>query len=338
MSTDVVVTTPPKTPITVGSRGLQLTTLDEMWRFAQAVAVSGLAPKGLERPETIFIALEMGAEVGLPPMAALQNIAVINGRPSLWGDAMLAVCRSSGVFDEGAFDEQVVEKPNGAIEATCTVRRLPNGKPVVRSFTLAEAKAAGLAGKQGPWSQYPRRMLQLRARSWALRDGFADVLRGFRAAEEEADLATVVATPEPPLAIPRDRPAASRLDQLMARLATTSPHQAVEDAAARKVAAGPNGTDPEPPPVDESQEWSPEVVRREEEAIAGALASAANIKAVETIRANLGSNPNLDGEALGRLDRLCTAMVADIKASRGERSNKGQRSFVPDESATEVGM
>ena len=163
-------------------RGLQLTTFDEMYRFGKCLAASGLAPKGCATPEQIVIAVEMGAEVGLPPMASVQNIAVINGRPSLWGDAMLGVCQGSGVFDFEAFEET-----DDGTTATCKVRR-KGGELCVRTFSMDDAKKAALVGKSGPWSQYPKRMRQMRARSWALRDTFADVLRGMMAAEEAQDM------------------------------------------------------------------------------------------------------------------------------------------------------
>src|SRR3546814_15538068 len=47
------------------------------------------------------------------------------------------------------------------------------------------------SGKQGPWSQYPQRMRQMRARAWAMRDGFADVLKGIGIAEEVRDFPVV---------------------------------------------------------------------------------------------------------------------------------------------------
>src|SRR3546814_17968193 len=56
---------------------------------------------------------------------------------------------------------------------------------------MDDAKKAGRAGKQGPWSQYPQRMLQMRARAWAMRDGFADVLKGIGIAEEVRDFPVV---------------------------------------------------------------------------------------------------------------------------------------------------
>ena len=174
-------------PISMGRRGVELATFEDAQRFAKAVVASGFAPKGMNEAGVI-IAMQMGAELGLSPMASLQNIAVINGRPALWGDAMLAICRASGVFDEESFEEVVEDTGKGALKATCTVRRLPNGRPVVREFDLSDAKMAGLLGKSGPWSQYPKRMLQLRARSFALRDAFTDVLRGFDCAEEVRDI------------------------------------------------------------------------------------------------------------------------------------------------------
>jgi len=199
MSDQLPATTQVKPPVVSGPRGLQLETLDDMWRFSECLVRSGLAPKGVATQEAIVIALQMGAELGLPPMASIQNVAVINGRPSVWGDAQLAVCQASPAFDHSAFLEELRDM-NGEFTATCTVRRLPNGNPVTRQFSMNDAKKASLAGKQGPWQQYPKRMLQMRARSWALRDAFPAELRGFITTEEARDLPaeTPETTPLPP--------------------------------------------------------------------------------------------------------------------------------------------
>lgn len=178
-----------KAPIEVGHRGLVLRSLDDMYRFAKYVAASGLAPKGLEKPEAILVALQYGFELGLSPAQSLQNIAVINGRPSLWGDTMLALCMSSPVWDDELFHEWFDGKPGtDGFTAHCRVARKGRKEPVIRSFSVADAKAAGLWGKSGPWSQYPARMLQMRARSWALRDAFPDIIRGCLAVEEAIDM------------------------------------------------------------------------------------------------------------------------------------------------------
>jgi hypothetical protein len=116
-------------------------------------------------------------------MQAMQNLAVINGRPSLWGDAVIALVRSSPLC------EYVIETDDGNT-ATCKVKRRGDPGEQVRTFSMEDAQAAGLKGKQGPWTQYPKRMRQMRARAFALRDVFPDVLRGLPVAEELLDTPT----------------------------------------------------------------------------------------------------------------------------------------------------
>ena len=158
------------------------TNLQEAMQIADILAGSELVPKNYQRkPGDILVAMQWGAEVGMHALQALQNIAVINGRPSIWGDAMLALVRASGLLD---FIKE--ELSSDGTTATCTVKR-KNEEPAVSIFTMEDAKKAGLAGKQGPWTQYPKRMLKLRARSYALRDVFPDVLKGMAIAEEEKD-------------------------------------------------------------------------------------------------------------------------------------------------------
>lgn len=154
--------------------------LDEAMRFADMLAGSSIVPKDyIGKPGNCLVAIQWGMELGLQPMQAMQSIAVINGRPSLWGDAMLALVKAHPAF------EWIKEECDGAV-ATCTIKR--RGEPeVVQSFSLEEAKRAGLTGKQGPWTQYPKRMLQMRARGFALRDAFPDALRGVVSAEEARD-------------------------------------------------------------------------------------------------------------------------------------------------------
>jgi hypothetical protein len=154
--------------------------LDEAMRFADMLASASIVPKDyIGKPGNVLVAIQWGMELGLQPMQAMQSIAVINGRPSLWGDAMLALVKAHPAF------EWIKEDCDGNI-ATCTVKR--RGEPeVTQSFSLEEAKKAGLTGKQGPWTEYPKRMLQMRARGFALRDAFPDALRGVISAEEARD-------------------------------------------------------------------------------------------------------------------------------------------------------
>lgn len=185
MNEMVTQQTPPS--IGINSRGVQLTTLEDSYRFAKAVVASGLAPKGYTKPEAVMIAIQHGAELGLSPMQSLASIAVVNGRACLWGDGLKALVEASPLC------EGIVETIDGAGEAmvaTCRAQRVGRDEPCVRSFSVADAKKASLWGKAGPWASYPARMLQMRARSWCLRDQFADVLCGLAVAEEVLDAPT----------------------------------------------------------------------------------------------------------------------------------------------------
>jgi hypothetical protein len=178
---------------TTQGRGLALQTFDDAMRFGKLLADSDFPPKDFRgKPASCVLAVQHGAEVGLGPMQAIQSIAVINGRPSIWGDAALALVMASPVCE---YVKETIEGEADAATAMCTAKRKGYPEPVVVRFSMADAKRAGLAGKSGPWSQYPKRMLQLRARGFALRDAFPDVLKGLVTAEEAQDYA---ANPESP--------------------------------------------------------------------------------------------------------------------------------------------
>ena len=196
-------------------RGLAMQSLDDMWRFAQYMAQSPFAPKGMDT-KAIVVAIQMGAEIGLAPTVAVRSIAVINGRPSLWGDALLGLCQAHHSWDPAAFEETVTETKDGLV-ARCTVRRR-GGKVTTREFTMVDAKRAGLASKAGTWQQYPKRMLQMRARSLALRDTFSDVLQGICSREEAMDIIDVEPTGDrkPPEREPGTSKTAALTKQLMA--------------------------------------------------------------------------------------------------------------------------
>lgn len=156
--------------------------VEEYYRLSTIVVKSGLAPKGFDGPEQVMIAIMAGAELGMPPMQALKSICVINRSPSLWGDGLMAIVRRDG--------HKISEWLEGDAEkmvAHCRVTRADNGEVSERVFSVADAKRAGLWGKAGPWTQYPKRMLQMRARSYAVRDALADSLMGISAIADPAE-------------------------------------------------------------------------------------------------------------------------------------------------------
>jgi hypothetical protein len=193
MSTEISTNTQP--------RGLSLQSVADAMKFSETVANSDFAPKDFRgKPASCMLAIQCGAEIGLAPLQALQSIAVVNGRPAVYGDAALAVVKASHVCD------YVIEACDGDGEqmvATCTAQRRGYPQPTVVKFSVADAKKAGLWGKSGPWSQYPRRMLQMRARGFALRDAFPDVLKGLVTAEEAQDYPQpiVAETPRQPVEV-----------------------------------------------------------------------------------------------------------------------------------------
>jgi hypothetical protein len=185
---------PKKELVEVGERGLTFRNLDSMYRFCVAVANSKEFAD-IDTPEQALMRVQAGAELGLSPIWSLTNIMIIHGRPSVWGDAMLGL-----VLNHPECEDVIETIENEGTEdetARCEVRR--RGRvPVVRKFSIADVRRAGLDRKvQSVHGSYPKRMRQMRARSWALRDAFADALRGLVAVEEVRDNGKVVARETP---------------------------------------------------------------------------------------------------------------------------------------------
>jgi len=171
--------------LSTNNRGFAPANLTEAIQFSDLLASSSIVPKAYQgRPQDILVCVQWGFELGLAPMQALQNIAVINGKPSVYGDAAMALVQASPVCDdvEEFFENEGSTNPT----AVCVAKR-KGRKPVTVKFSVEDAKRAGLWGKQGPWSAYPKRMMQMRARGFALRDAFPDVLKGMITAEEAQD-------------------------------------------------------------------------------------------------------------------------------------------------------
>ena len=163
------------------------TDIDQAMKISEMFAKSDIVPEGYRnKPANIFLAVSAGASLGLAPFQAMQNIAVINGKPSIWGDALLAMVRN----DKRCLSvKENVEGEGENRKATCKVSRLSNDgttEEISSSFTMLQAKQAGLLNRP-PWRSYPDRMLQMRARGFALRDAFADVIGGLITSEEAQD-------------------------------------------------------------------------------------------------------------------------------------------------------
>lgn len=206
-----------KAPVKYSDRGVVLGNLAEMFRFAQLVHESSIAPKGMDSPQKIAVCLQYGAEFGLAPMASLRAVKVINGIPSFSGDAALALVQASGKLAD-VQKEEFGEGDDYGFRVTTL--RVGSARPLATTFTIKDATRAGLWGKSGPWSQYPKRMLYYRALGFNLRDNFADVLAGAVIAEEAEDYPVAALGAGAVAQLPQR---ASAVDPLMETIGVTAP-------------------------------------------------------------------------------------------------------------------
>lgn len=176
--------------------------LDGLWRLAGVYVAAGVGPdvgvkaerRKLNQAE-MFTILSYGIAAGLTIPAALNNVYLCNGKPVIYGDGIPSLLLSSGkaLYRDGYIGEgedltawaELIR-----IDARGNPITMPDGTvfSVRREFSIRDARKAELLGKTGPWSTYTKRMLLMRARAWAARDGAADVLQGLGIAEEVEDI------------------------------------------------------------------------------------------------------------------------------------------------------
>ena len=216
--------------------------LTELMTWSDMVVNSGLALKGQNRA-AVVLCVQMGAEVGVSPAQAIQNICVINGKPSIYGDLGLALFkRDSKIY--ATFEERAPDKAYAQGEGWCKIV-LKDGTVVERTFSVDEARRAGLWTKQGPWQQYPGDMLMWRARWKAMRSTDPGVFKGL-AAREEQEYIIDAETRQPARSMPRTISAPDEITpQQVAALQHKSVIQAAEKVAPAQTATNaPQTTQP----------------------------------------------------------------------------------------------
>jgi hypothetical protein len=245
--------------ILVTDHGLDFGTFKGLWQLATLIFRSKVAPKELDSIEAICVVIAKGRTIGLDPFQSVESIAVINNKPLLFGATPLAVCRTSILWDETGFDEWFEQsgqriKGNPVTYADDTaavsqVKRIDSPDPKQCRFSVADAKRAGLWGKTNrdgsaaPWTAYPQRLLQARARGFNLWDNFGEALKGLAIRElnedhhppDIAELRRIPSAPE------RPQPAQERKG-LPIRTAHTEAKSAIEKARAPAESAMPVDT------------------------------------------------------------------------------------------------
>lgn len=268
-----------------GIRPIIPQSLEETFRYAQVVCKAGLAPSSYNLdpqnknseadPQKVVIGIMKGMEVGLPPMSALSNIAIINNRPSIWGDGAIGLIQSQGLLESMEVirhgemapgkEPSIADYPDD-YGYTIRMWRKGQSEPYEGTFTVRDAKRAHLWGNKNkkPWIEYPDRMLYNRARSYPIRDGFADVLVGLAIAEEARDIEERTEAPKDTSFLNDDEgeaPAEDETPQIeqqatpeMPDIETPEPVAAEDQAVAERTLEGEAETVPEESGTEAAQE------------------------------------------------------------------------------------
>lgn len=147
-------------------------TLVEVSSLAEVLAKSTLLPKGLHGSvPDVVVQILAGQELGLSPMAAIRGIHIIEGKPVLAADTMVALVLRSGLAEYFACIEDT--------DSSVTYETKRKGSPVAQklSWTVADTKRAGLQLKDN-WRTFPRSMMKARAKAALARDVYPDILAG----------------------------------------------------------------------------------------------------------------------------------------------------------------
>lgn len=156
----------------------------DLWRIATMAIKSEFLPKGYKKPEQVVIGLQYAIGLGLPPsIASLNEIAVINGNPSLFGDMPLKLVRDSGQLEHieeylvtRDYERICIENKNLDAEAWASVCDIKRKGYKQKTFTWTMDQQARTGNRNPVWKAYPTIMLTRKARSIALKSEFSDIL------------------------------------------------------------------------------------------------------------------------------------------------------------------
>lgn len=150
---------------------------DLMKKQGAELLKSGFIPSSIKSPEQFLAVILKGRELGLPPMYSCAHIVIIQGKPTMSAEVMLAMIFKNCPGTKIQYLEVTNEK--------CTIKASrPSGEPSTFSFSMADAKAAGLDTKEN-WRKYPRAMLRSRCISELARSLFPDCVAGVSYTAEE---------------------------------------------------------------------------------------------------------------------------------------------------------
>lgn len=181
--------------------------------MARQLAPAELLPKHLRgKPADLFLTLQLGRELGIAPMQSIRAIHVIEGKPTMSADLMGALCMARRDVCEYL---RPVELTSAV--ATYEAKRIGWPQPMRLSFTIEDAQAAGLTGKD-VWRKYPAAMLKSRALSAIVRAAFPDLMLGICDPDELDAAQPAGASVEPIDVTPVEPPPAPKTSKLKSKL------------------------------------------------------------------------------------------------------------------------
>ena len=153
-----------------------IVSFNDMQQMAEAIAKSGLF--GMKDTNSVLALMAVAQAEGLHPATAARDFHIIQGRPALKADAMLARFQNAG----GKVDwtEYTDERVTGVFAH-------PNGGSLAVSWTIKQATNIGLVKPGSGWQKFPRAMLRSRCISEGIRSVFPGSVTGFYSPEEVAD-------------------------------------------------------------------------------------------------------------------------------------------------------
>ncbi len=156
---------------------------DERREILKGYIESRLLPQHIRTVEQAEVIVGIGKEIGLPPIASLRTIHLINGNPTVSPAMMIALANRRNLIQE-----MVLEKHDEY--AKFTVLRMGRKTPHIEMFSWDDAVDLGLAEKDN-YKKQPKTMMAWRAIAAAMRVVFPDVIYGLYTPEEMGAVVTV---------------------------------------------------------------------------------------------------------------------------------------------------
>ena len=164
--------------------------LNQIFKLSNIYSGSSMVPDNYRgKPDNCFVALELASRMDVSPVLVMQNLYIVQGKPSWAGQACKALVDGSGKFRESEY-VMTGNFEDGSRGCYMQAVNAKTGKLVKGTeITLKMARDEGWMNKNGSkWKTMPEQMLKYRAAAFFARTECPEVLMGFQTAEETEDV------------------------------------------------------------------------------------------------------------------------------------------------------